>query len=455
MKKAEKGSPKKSIPEKSSLDDVIRGQVFRIVLIGVLIILLQIPISMIRGVVSERQARRLEAAGEITSKWGKKQNIIGPILTIPYLEKVSQTVGYGTTQIQTKTRYAHFLPDDLQITGTIDSEVRYRGIFKVPVYRLSINSTGQFPRLDFSEWGIDLRDVVWEQAHLMVRISDARAITNQAFLTWNKDKIEFLPGVGEYGGNNTGIHVPLKGHLLEGPSKFSYQLELNGSEGVYFAPFGGNSTVDMKSNWTDPSFQGNWLPSERSINGKGFKAKWDIPLIGRSYPRKWISEHNVENAIFSSLFGVDLIIPVDQYRMSQRSIKYVILFLTLTFATLWLFEILIKVRIHIIQYLLVGVGMCLFYLLELSLSEHLSFFIAYICASLAVVLLVFAYCIAVLKSIKRAAITGGVVTLLYGYLYVLLMNQDYALLIGSVGLFLVLATVMYLTRKVDWYSLKS
>ena len=161
----------------------------------------------------------------------------------------------------------------------------------------------------------------------------------------------------------------------------------------------------------------------------------------------------MDHAVSSSLFGVRFVTPVDHYRMAQRSIKYEILFLVLTFATLWLFEILTSLRIHSIQYLLVGAGMCLFYLLELSLAEHISFIIAYICASAAILVLVTAYCVAVLKGADRAAIVGITITLLYGYLYVLLMNQDYALLIGSVGLFVILAVVMYLTRKVDWHSL--
>ena len=424
--------------EKNSLEQVIRGQAFRIILIGLLIIVLHIPILFIRNVVFERKARRTEATQEITSKWGGRQNIIGPMLTVPY----RVTMKYGGGQTQTEIRHVNFLPDDLEISGKIDCEVRYRGIYKVPVYRLSINTTGKFPKLDFSDWDISPRDVIWERAHLTVRISDTRAIKNQAFITWNDKKIDFFPGVGEYGGS-------------EGVQKFSYQLELNGSGGVFFAPFGGNTRVALESNWSDPSFQGSYLPSQRSIGNKGFQANWNIPLLGRVFNQKWKSTSGFERTIVSSLFGVDLIIPLDQYRMAERSIKYAILFLSLTFVILWLFEILIKLRIHLIQYLLVGAGLCIFYLLELSLSEHLSFLIAYIIASMAVILLVFAYCIAVLQGTKRSAIVGGVVTLLYGYLYVLLINQDYALLIGSIGLFVMLAAVMYLTRKIDWYSIKS
>lgn len=236
---------------------------------------------------------------------------------------------------------------------------------------------------------------------------------------------------------------------------FSLPLELNGSIGAFFAPFGRDTEVQLSSNWSSPSFQGMWLPASRTVNRDGFQATWSIPFLSRDYPQNWRFWSNFENVISLSLFGVDMISPVDHYRMSQRSVKYQILFLVLTFVTLWLFEVLVKVRIHPVQYLLTGAGMCLFYLLELSLAEHFGFILAYTIASAAIVILITSYSAAILKSTKRALIVGAVVTLLYLYLYILLMIEDYALLVGSIGLFIVLATIMFLTRKVDWYSLKS
>ena len=168
----------------------------------------------------------------------------------------------------------------------------------------------------------------------------------------------------------------------------------------------------------------------------------------------FVKSSNREGAVSSSLFGVDMISPVVHYRMSHRSVKFQFLFLVLTFATLWLFETRIRTRIHSVQYLFVGAGMCLFYLLELSLAEHLGFVAAYTIASAAVIALITTYSAAMLKTAKRATIVGAVVTLLYIFLYILLMIQDYALLIGSIGLFLALATTMFLTRRVDWYNLK-
>jgi len=430
-----------------------RSALLRMILIGFLILMLQIPILLIRAVIGEREMRLHEATRDITSKWGEQQTIVGPLITVPYIVKISEKDNEGNVTIHTQVRHATFLPESLHMTGTVDCEVRYRGIFKVPVYRMNLSVTGWFLHPNFSDWGVPENDILWDQAYLSVRISDVHAITDSAVLTWNDDQKPFLPGAGEFDGDQTGIHADLKASMKESRYDFSYQLMLNGSQGAFFAPFGRETKVEIDSNWDAPGFQGTWLPTERTFEGGGFDAMWDIPFLGRNYPQKWRSNSSMDHAVSSSLFGVRFVTPVDHYRMAQRSIKYEILFLVLTFATLWLFEILTSLRIHSIQYLLVGAGMCLFYLLELSLAEHISFIIAYICASAAILVLVTAYCVAVLKGADRAAIVGITITLLYGYLYVLLMNQDYALLIGSVGLFVILAVVMYLTRKVDWHSL--
>ena len=425
----------------------------KILLIGFLVLLLQIPITRIRGVIRERQQTRDGAVKEVTAKWGKNQSIIGPMVVVPYVKRWSEPDKDGKLQPRSRVEHANFLPETLKITGGIETEVRHRGIFEVPVYRMSLSLNGRFSHPDFTEWEIGPDDVLWDRAYLSLRISDARAVTEQSVLSWNGDQLEFLPSTGEFGRGQQGIHARLKGHLSAESVDFSFPLVLNGSVGAFFAPFGRETEVVVSSNWDAPSFQGSWLPTDRVVKSDGFEATWNIPSLGRNYPQSWRSSSNHETAISSFLFGVNMISPVDHYRMSHRSVKYQFLFLVLTFATLWLFEIRANTRIHAVQYLFVGAGMCLFYLLELSLAEHLGFAAAYTIASAAVIVLITAYSAAVLKTVKRAAIVGVVVTLLYVYLYVLLTIQDYALLAGSIGLFLALAATMFLTRKVDWYSL--
>jgi len=437
------------------LANVIRtarnSRLLRVLLIGFLVLLLQVPILMIVGLIGERTARKTEAVEEVTGKWGKRQSIFGPALVVPYLARwTDEDAKSGRTESRTDLRHATFLPEDLQIDGKADSEVRFRGIFGVPVYRLTLQAKGRFGPPDFSDWGIPAEDIQWERAELWVRISDARAIQNSAALSWNGSEVAFAPGLGDFGGSGTGIHVPLRGRWTGGHFDFSFPLILNGSEEISFAPMGRGTRVTLGSNWPSPSFQGNWLPTERKIGPAGFEATWKISSLGRNYPQKWTSTTDQAGEIEKSKFGVDLFSSIDVYRLTGRSVKYEALFLLLTFLTLWMFEVLSKRRIHSLQYILVGAAMCLFYLLLLSISEHTGFLIAYLLASVAVAGLITVYSAAVLGAARRAAILGGIVAALYAYLYVLLNNEDYALLIGSVGLFLILALVMYLTRKTDW-----
>ncbi len=233
-------------------------------------------------------------------------------------------------------------------------------------------------------------------------------------------------------------------------ASFGLHLALNGSEAFYLAAAGKDTALTASSDWPHPSFQGAWLPSERELGPDGFSAQWRVPHLGRGVPNAGEEGPEAQEAMSHASFGLRLVTPVDSYRMAERSAKYATLFLVLTFGTLWLFEVLAAVRVHSVQYLLVGAAMCLFYLLETSLAEHLGFGLAYILASSGVVGLIAAYATAVLGRTRRAGVVGGVLVALYGYLYVLLTNQDFALLAGSVGLFAALAAVMFLTRRVAW-----
>jgi inner membrane protein len=219
---------------------------------------------------------------------------------------------------------------------------------------------------------------------------------------------------------------------------------------LFIAPLGRDTTVDLKSNWNSPSFQGAWLPSQRTVNVNGFEAAWTIPYLGRNYPQSWNSEKLMKEKIAASQFGVNLIAAVDKYRMAERSVKYAGLFILLTFAAIWLIEILVKFRVHFLQYLLLGFALCIFYLLELSLSEHMRFTAAYAIAALAIIVMITAYGKVMLKTFKKAAIVGSIVIALYTYLYIILCNEDYALLMGSIGLFVILGLIMFLTRRVNW-----
>ncbi len=475
-------------PNQSStpIDRLMNSQFTRLLVIGFLVLILQIPTVMLFGIISERQNLRQTAILDVTSKWGKEQTLVGPRLMVPYIKRS------GTAEKpKSEQKVATFLPDDLQINATMATEVRNRGLFQVPVYTTKWDVKGKFEPLDFTAWGVKPEDVLWDRSELAVQISDTRAISDQVNLQWNKTKIPFNPGLGKfkagdpniqinpvqtampYSGSSasidssrympptnistvSGIHARLSQMGEKKDYEFSIPIELRGSESLYFVPMGKLTQVNLKSNWASPSFQGGWLPEKPKISDKGFEAKWQIPFLSRNFPQQWNDDAPVADVtLYNARFGVNLFSPVDNYHMAERSIKYNFLFIILTFAVLWLFEVTAGVKVHPLQYLLVGVAMCLFYLLQLALSEHLGFHQAYVVASLSIVLMITGYTMSALRTKRRGGIVGVMQVSLYSYLYVVLASQDYSLLLGSVGLFVFLAIVMFLTRRVDWFNSRS
>jgi inner membrane protein len=429
------------------------SKMLRLLWVGILVLVLQIPIAMIGRLVWERETRRTEAIREVSSKWGGTQTVTGPALIVPYAQRFAQRSADGKDIIVIENRTAVFLPERLAVRGNLDSEVRERGIFSVPVFTLDAVLEGEFARPSFAELGIEPSSVAWDRAHLVIGISDARAIQRETRVTWNGREVPFVAGTGSFSDTAvTGIHAQVGVPEDATSIAFSLPLALNGSTGMYFTPFGQSTVVELQSDFGHPSFQGNWLPTERTVANDQFRATWSIPSLGRNYPRSWTGGTSMIEPITGSRFGVELVAPVDHYRMSDRSVKYAALFILLTFATVWLVEVLAGVRVHPIQYLMLGAALCLFYLLVLSLSEHLGFPLAYATASAAVVAMVGAFCLVALQRASRAGVVAAGVALLYGYLYVLLMNEDYALVIGSIGLFAALAAIMFATRRVDWYT---
>jgi inner membrane protein len=460
----------------------------KILMIGFLILLLQIPIALISSTVQERKYRSDNAEKEVASKWGQMQHLIGPFITVPYEREVLRKEKTGDTDYdsdpadqligqmlllsamkntqdlekvaenslaKTVVEYAIFFPEDLNIHADVGNMFRHRGIFDFPVYRMNLSMDGRFIQPDFTKLDIQPTRILWNQAKLNVLISDTRAITSRAVLSWNAVTLPFEPGGKMFSETNRGIQVDLKDQLTADAFTFSFQLDIQGSTGVYFAPAGKNTEATLESNWGDPSFQGNWLPVEQKIEENDFTATWRVPSIGRNFPQAWSGTADTLPVESVDMFGVDFIVPVDLYSMTERSIKYQFLFLTLTFTTFWLFEVITKRRLHAIQYLLVGAGMCLFYLLELSLAEHIGFLWAYLIAALSIILLITLYCMSILQTPRHSFIIGAFILLLYGYLYTLLVNQDYSLMAGSIGLFFLLGIIMYLTRNIQWHGAAS
>lgn len=423
---------------------------FKMGVILVLILLLLIPTSMVKDLIHERMNRQTEASLEVRSKHAMAQNLSGPVLTIPFVTAKNVRDTKGNMVKRTEKQFLHILPERLDIECQLNPETRKRGIYEIVVYNSDLKYSGLFDKINLDKHGIHPDQLRLNEAFITTGISDMKGLSQQVSLKVNDSVYNFDPGVTNEDIIHSGLNVPIQLDSLQEQLQFSYNLGLKGSEGLMFAPIGKETTLKMSSDWKDPSFNGNFLPDERKVSEDGFKAIWKVFHLNRNYPQNWVGrKHSISN----SMFGVDLKLPVDVYQKSERVAKYAMLFIVLTFLVFFFVEILNKVLIHPIQYILVGVALVLFYVLLIAFSEQLFFNLAYLVAAAMTILLVTFYCRSVLRTWGLALMTGSILTILYGFIFILIQLQDYALLFGSLGVFLILAVTMYFSRKIDWFAI--
>ena len=421
----------------------------RVFTIAFLILILLIPVSMVKSIIRERENYQEIAIDEIGYKWGNHQTITAMVVSIPY-NTYSTTKENGVIKTHKHTHFANFLPNELNINTEISPEKRYRGIYEVVVYNGDVSIDGYFDEIDIQKLGIDPENVLWEQASLNLGISDLRSIQNNASVKWNEHQLDFNPGVEAKDVIYSGISTKI--NLNDSIKKYSFNvlLNLNGSKGISFTPLGKTTNVDINSSWPDPSFNGSFLPDSREISENGFSAHWEVLHLNRNYPQQFTGSNN---NISNSNFGVDLILPVDHYQKSMRSVKYAVMFISLTFLFYFFSQIKKRVRIHPIQYLIIGLAICLFFTLLIAISEHLQFQYAYLIGSIATIFSITSYSHFIFKDRLITYILSGILLILYGFIYVIIQIQDFSLLIGSIGLFIILSSVMYLSRNIDWYNI--
>lgn len=414
--------------------------------IFILTLLLLIPTSMIESLIVERQGRQQEAIDEVSGKWGRQQTLAGPFLILPYEQTLRNADGKITEKV---LKHAFYLPDALKINGQVQPELRHRGIFEVVLYSSALNLEGSFGKLQTDQFIPADAQILWEQAQLALSIPDLRGLKDQVKLDWDAQSSLFNPGIPVSGLAASGIHVPISLQKeANGMHTFKISLALKGSGSLFFTPVGKVTEVAISAPWADPSFSGAFLPEEKQIDGTSFTANWKVLNLNRNYPQQWLGEANTSYT--ESAFGVDFLLPVDNYQKSTRSVKYAILFISLTFLTIFFIEMRQKTRVHAFQYALIGLALVIFYTLLVSISEHLSFDSAYLIAAIMTIALTTLYAQALFASRQMAFLVGGTLTILYGFLFIVLQQQDYALLIGSIGLFMILAAVMYFSRKIEW-----
>ncbi len=433
---------------------------FKMAALLFLILILLIPIGIIDDLVGERQMRQHAVRTEISEIWGRAQSVFGPVLILPYRQPVETEDAEGNIRVSHVENRAFILPERLTVEAAITPEIRYRGIFETAVYRSNLVFTGHFTRPDLAAMGLGDAKIEWDRASVAVGVNDLRGTGNALALRLGEATVDFAPGSTsqEIG---SGVHAPVGGAF--GPAwpeeddlPFQFALELAGSERMSFTPSAKETVVALKSTWPHPQFNGAWLPERRSVGKDGFEAHWTVSWFGRDFPQQWLDgaiKVGMPDKIERSRFGVSLITPVDFYLKSERSVKYALLFILLIFATVFILEIAVPVRVHLIQYALVGFAMTVFYLLLLALAEVIGFAAGFVLAAIASTAMITLYLGRAMRSVRRGVQLAAVQAGIYGFLYIVLQLEDYALLAGAVGLVAALAAVMYASRDIDWYGL--
>jgi inner membrane protein len=325
----------------------------------------------------------------------------------------------------------------------------------VPVYLADVELTGQFDYQSLRTLvGKPSQDVqyFWNQSRLPLPMSQVRSLREVTQASFAGESVKLGPGrPAVYRGIETPIDLTA---MIEGaPSAFAFHTLIAGSRDLSMLPLGSTTTLQLHSNWPHPSFHGAFLPAEHTITDSGFDARWQVLELNRSYREAW-SEFEVNEATLTeSSFGVGLYQAVDVYQRVERAVKYALLFIALTFLTFFAWEQVTRNPMHPLQYLLIGLALSIFYLLLIALSEHISFAAAYIIAAVALALLIGVYIAGALRSSLRGAVAGVAMSGVYALLYALVLSEDYALLLGAIVLFVALAAVMLVTRRIDWYRL--
>ncbi len=444
----------------------------KLMLIVALTLLLLIPTAFLMNLIHERSKRLQEATDEVSSKWGYAQAIAGPMLTVngTITQKLEDKIA-KVPAVETV-----LLPEQFNVRCDTKTETRKRGIYSIPVYTADVVIEGHFPAYRIediwkSEDHTDLTGV-----NLSVALCDNSGIVGRPKIVLNGEEYEASPGIPDkqlvssvtriqersYGISGTGqyskahdisqgFQLDIDREMLEQPISFRVEMTLRGTDEIHVVAIGKESTLHVTSDWPHPSFTGTFIPAKHEITDIGFTADWAASEMNRSFPQKISGSQKISNADF----GVRFIEPVRHYTKVERSVKYAILVIGLTFVAFFLGEIMLRSKIHPIQYLLIGFSLVLFYLLLLALSEYMAFAMSYIIATVATIVTIGLYSWGALKKLRLSVWITVILVIIYTLLYVLMNLEDYTLLVGSIALFVILSAIMFLTRKIDWYDIRS
>ncbi|NZA26592.1 cell envelope integrity protein CreD [Luteimonas sp. SJ-92] len=436
---------------------------WKILMVVLMTLAILAPLTMIRGVIQERQEYREQAVYRVSRGYAGPQGIAGPVLTVPYVETVEVEEKGINGAIRTVLREREgawtYFPESLELTGTIAPSTRNVGLHEVRVYELGAQIAADFDiAIPANPEPQHPRRI--GRPYLSIGIADVRGIAGTPRLRIGGRDTPLRQGLGGAGGS--GLHArlpaPSAGQALA--LQVRLDLALGGTESLAIAPLAGRNRMVLDSSWPHPQFNGDFSPRSRALDAGGFRAEWEISslasnaqaqyLAGAQLPGPGPGPHTSGEL---DAIGLSLVDPVNPYSQADRASKYGLLFVLLTFVGFFMFELIRQLRIHPIQYGLVGLALAIFFLLLVSLSEHVAFGLAYLVAAAACIGLLGYYLAHVLRSRARGAGFAAMLALLYAALYGLLISEDNALVLGAGLLFAILAAIMVVTRRVDWYQL--
>jgi len=426
----------------------------KLVFIGVLALILLIPSAMVDNLISERADRQQEVIKDISYNFAGSQQIKGPVLVIPYkaVEKDFDSAGKEVTKEVIQNLFV--LPDDLNIKANLNSQKMHRGIYDAIVYKTTVHITGNFTKADLNALGLTPDQLMLDKAKITFSLSDLKGLKTNPVMKVGSQVLTASPTFNDESLFNNGLQVAINlTGINDDKLSFDYSLDITGSDELSFLQLGKTTDVVVNSNWNSPSFDGRFLPDTRKINDTGFSAHWRMLYYNRPFPQQWIASDTMLNnqaKQAQATFGVKLRLPVDEYQKTTRTSKYAILIVLLTFISLFLTELIRKQHIHSFNYILIGAAMIIYYILLLSFSEQIGFNWAYLVASVATVGLITTFIASLLKNKLAALLFACILSVFYVFIYVIIQLEDFALMVGSIALFIIIALLMYFSRKINW-----
>ena len=410
----------------------------KMIMVGILTLILIIPLALVQELIVERSQRQKEVITETTAKWGNSVYFYGPILKVPYKDPMSGA-----------NNYAYFFPETLnnktEVTMVKPLE---RSIYKSNVFTTKMQFDGNYSNPNFASKGIPSENIYWNRAKILIRTTNLKSLKDEVKMKIGNQNLAFESVASSSNDSIESLETNYFDYQsFQNESKFNFTISFNGSKQVKMVPIGKTTDAKMTSNWNSPNFNGNFSPISREISDNGFEANWKILHFNRPFAQSYFE---VLPELGKYAFTVDFITPVDEYQQSERASKYGFLVIGLTFLIFFLIQSISKINIHIFQYSMIGIALIMFYTLLISITEHSSFSFAYLVAGASVIVMISLYSISILEDKKFPMFIGASLSVLYTFIYVIIQLEDYALLVGSIGLFMILAAVMYISRKIEW-----